>query len=155
MSELMTVAGQLAPWLSAAAGSMGTAVLMTARDRLAQSVVEGGRTFLDAALGRRGEGGGPAPDNVPEVVPDDVGAALAGLSAEQREALETAIGHWLGGGDLSASALRERVAEAAGVRPGATFHTEAHGAHAVAVGQLRDLTVNFGATPRAADDPAH
>ncbi|MBV1937215.1 hypothetical protein KUF83_11675 [Streptomyces sp. BV286] len=141
MSELMTVAGQLVPWLSAAAGSMGTAVLMTARDQVAQSVVQGGRTFLDAALGRRGEG---------DAAPDEANAALAGLSPEQRAALEAAIGHWLQGGDLSASALRERVAEAAAARPDGTFHTEAHGPHSVAVGQVRgDFNMTFGETSRA------
>jgi hypothetical protein len=124
MSELMTAAGQLAPYLSAAAASMGTAVLVSARDRLADSVVQGGRTFLDAVLGR--EGG-------------DAGAreVLARLSGAEREVLEAAVGHWLSGGDLSASALEGWVAKSATLRPGGDFHVTATGTHAVAVGQVQ------------------
>ncbi|MGC5567611.1 hypothetical protein ACPYPG_32855 [Streptomyces sp. FR-108] len=137
MSELMTAAGQLAPYLSAAAASMGTAVLVSARDRLAESVVQGGRTFLDAALGR-GEGG-------------DAGAGdvLARLSGAEREVLEAAVGHWLSGGDLSASALEGWVARTAALRPGGDIHATATGTHAVAVGQVQgDFNVSYPHRPQ-------
>ncbi len=143
MSELMTAAGQLVPCLSAAAASMGTAVLVTARDRLAESVVLGGRTFLDAALGREGDG-------LAAEAADDTGprAALARLSPVEREALEAAVGHWLAGDDLSATALKEWMAKAAELRPGGDTHVTASGRHAVAVGQIRgDLNISFGADP--------
>jgi hypothetical protein len=145
MSELMTAAGQLVPYLSAAAASMGTAVLVTARDRLAESVVLGGRTFLDAALGRRGDG--LAAETAETAGTDDTGAraALARLSPAEREALEAAVGHWLAGDDLSATALKEWMAKAAELRPGGDTHVTASGRHAVAVGQIRgDLNISFG-----------
>ncbi|WP_151478168.1 hypothetical protein [Streptomyces albicerus] len=145
MSELMTAAGHLAPYLSAAAASMGTAVLVTARDRLAESVVQGGRTFLDAALGRRSDGATVADADVagPE-------AALAGLSPADREALETAIGHWLAGEDLSASALKDWMGKAADLRPGGGTHVEANGRHAVAVGRIEgDFNITFGRDPES------
>ncbi|MFC8196732.1 hypothetical protein O1Q96_37895 [Streptomyces sp. Qhu-G9] len=147
MSELMTAAGQLAPYLSAAAASMGTAVLVTARDRLAESVVQGGRTFLDAALGRRADGDGVTPQEEDATGPR---AALAQLSPAEREALEAAVGHWLAGDDLSAAALKEWMAKAAGLRPGGDTHVEANGRHAVAVGQVRgDLNITFGPDPQS------
>ncbi|MFE1796948.1 hypothetical protein ACFW9L_12355 [Streptomyces sp. NPDC059517] len=134
MSELMTAAGQLAPFLSAAAASMGTAVLVTARDRLAESVVQGGRTFLDAALGREGQQGGDT----------GAGGVVARLSGAEREVLEAAVGHWLAGGDLSAPALEGWVAKAAALRPGGGIHVTATGPHAVAVGQVQgDFNLSY------------
>ncbi|BCL27761.1 hypothetical protein ACFFS2_32850 [Streptomyces aurantiacus] len=159
MSELMTAAGQLVPYLSAAAAAMGTAVLVTARDRLAESVVLGGRTFLDAALGRRGDGLATEAEAEAEATEaaDDAGprAALARLSPSEREALEAAVGHWLAGDDLSATALKEWMVKAAELRPGGDTHVTASGRHAVAVGQIRgDLNISFGpdSAPRTQSD---
>ncbi|MCW8097750.1 hypothetical protein [Streptomyces tauricus] len=137
MSELMTAAGQLAPFLSAAAASMGTAVLVTARDRLAESVVQGGRTFLDAVLRREGEQGGDGDDR-------GASAVLARLSGAELEVLEAAVGHWLAGDDLSASALEGWVAKAAALRPGGDIHVTATGSHAVAVGRVQgDFNLSY------------
>ncbi|MDQ0774555.1 hypothetical protein QF026_003021 [Streptomyces aurantiacus] len=150
MSELMTAAGQLVPYLSAAAASMGTAVLVTARDRLAESVVLGGRTFLDAALGHRGDGLATEAEAEAAEAEDDAGprAALARLSPAEREALEAAVGHWLAGDDLSATALKEWMVKAAELRPGGDTHVTASGRHAVAVGHIRgDLNISFGPDP--------
>ncbi|MFH8464735.1 hypothetical protein [Streptomyces sp. NPDC017991] len=144
MSELMTAAGQLAPFLSAAAASMGTAVLVTARDRLAESVVQGGRTFLDAALGRDAEQGGEGERGGGA----GVGGVLARLSGAEREVLEAAVGRWLAGGDLSASALEGWVAKAAALRPGGDIHVTATGRHAVAVGQVQgDFNLSYPPHP--------
>ena len=147
MSELISAVGQLSPYLSAAAASMGTAVLVTARDQLAVSAVRGGRAFLAAALRRRDDTG------------DEDAAAAAtvfeGLGDEERALVEAAVGHWLAGGDLSAAALEAQVTKAAGVGRGGDLHVTARGRHAVAVGRIeRDLTITFGADPRAADVPA-
>ncbi|MFD6285046.1 hypothetical protein [Streptomyces sp. NPDC060205] len=134
MSELMTAAGQLAPYLSAAAASMGTAVLVTVRDRLAESVVQDGRTFLDAVLGREGRQEGEA----------GAGDVLARLSGAEREVLEAAVGHWLAGGDLSAPALEGWVAKTAALWPGGDIHVTATGPHAVAVGRVQgDFNLSY------------
>lgn len=146
MSELISAVGQLSPYLSAAAASMGTAVLVTARDQLAVSAVRGGRAFLAAALRRRDTGDEDAAA---------AATALEGLGDEERALVEAAVGHWLAGGDLSAAALEAQVTKAAGVGRGGDLHVTARGRHAVAVGRIeRDLTITFGADPRAADVPA-
>ena len=146
MSELISAVGQLSPYLSAAAASMGTAVLVTARDQLAVSAVRGGRAFLAAALRRRDTGDEDAAA---------AATALEGLGDEERALVEAAVGHWLAGGDLSAAALEAQVTKAADFGRGGDIHVTAHGRHAVAVGRIeRDFTISFGADPRAADVPA-
>ncbi|WP_326577568.1 hypothetical protein OG250_13450 [Streptomyces sp. NBC_00487] len=150
MSELITAVGQLSPYLSAAAASMGTAVLVTARDQLAVSAVRGGRTFLTAALRRRDGAAGPGDEEA-----SGVAGVLEGLTDDERALLEEAVGRWLAGSDLSAAALEAQVVRAARFGRGGDVHVTAHGKHAMAVGRVeRDLTISFGADPRAADDPA-
>ncbi|MFE4663608.1 hypothetical protein ACFRI7_02120 [Streptomyces sp. NPDC056716] len=148
MTEFMSLAAQLTPYLALAASSMGQAVLDSARTRVADSAVEQGRGFLMRALGRE-RGGGPGEPGEGDVVGEGQGereadAEFAGLVSRlepaDRTALETAIGHWLldPGGDLSQESLLGHLRHAAELaRPGPVTNTaHATGPGAIAIGQV-------------------
>ncbi|MFE2040561.1 hypothetical protein ACFXAZ_06420 [Streptomyces sp. NPDC059477] len=150
MTEFMSLAAQLTPYLALTASSMGQAVLDSAQTRVADSAVEQGRGFLMRALGRErgGEAGGaeegPGEGDAVEAGEGAADAEFAGLVSRlepaDRTALETAIGHWLldPGGGLSQESLLGHIRHTAELtRPG-TFTNTAHatGPGAIAIGQV-------------------
>jgi hypothetical protein len=82
------LAGQMVPFMSAAAAAYGGAVLAKVRDDTADVTVALGRRLLQRVFGARGEGQGP-PEPVLDLVayPED-GDALAALRLAVRKALE-------------------------------------------------------------------
>ncbi|MET7302211.1 hypothetical protein [Embleya sp. NPDC005575] len=128
MSELMTAAAQIVPYVTAAAATMGMQVLASTQDQLADGAVHRGRAFLGRLLPRR--------DDAPERAASDVEPAtraIASLTASDREALELAIGTWLDARDLSASALTRCIEQAARSMSGRGGGAHAYGPGAIAI----------------------
>ncbi|MEW2635158.1 hypothetical protein AB0903_26805 [Streptomyces sp. NPDC048389] len=143
MSELVTAAAVIAPFITSAATSFAGAVVQSAQTAVTDSAVERGRVLLGRVLRRE-------PDDPPETEQDAAAAtAIAELSAEDREVLDTAVGEWLAGrDDLSADSLREHIRIAhqkyhAGDRNSAT----SYGNNSPAIGRLDTATFNYGSQP--------
>lgn len=149
MSELMTVAGQIVPFVSAGAASMGLAVLTSAQTRVAEGAVERGRLYLRELLRRHPAEG--ERDRDPGGEPAAV-VAIRGLSPRDGETLAAAIGDWLSGNDLSESALHDRLTRAVAARRGSdTFHVEASGPGSVAIGR-HEGDIHAGYRPRSGNE---
>ncbi|MGN9790290.1 hypothetical protein ACWGH4_15210 [Streptomyces sp. NPDC054847] len=142
MSELLTAAAVIAPFVSTAATSFAGAVVDSAQTRLADSAVERGRVLLGRVLRRN-------PDDPPETEEDTVAAtAIEQLSADDRQVLEEAIGTWLTTGkDLSAESLRSHIELARRTTHSADrIEVTSHGDGSPAIGKLE--TANFYFNPR-------
>lgn len=138
MSELLVHAGALVPWLTAAAASMGTAMVTSLQTRFADRALDRGEEFLTRALDRR----------TPE---EDASAAhVDALDPAQRQALAEALGQWLADGDLASDALHGHIARAARALPQETYNVTATGPGSVAIGKLEG-TLNAGYRPGAED----
>jgi hypothetical protein len=144
MSELLTAAAFIAPFISTAATSFAGAVAQSAQTAVADSAVERGRVLLGRVL-RRG-----ADDPVP--TEDDTAAATAieELAPDDREILETAVGEWLADGDgLSADSLRRRIRVAhQEYHAGDRINVTTHGDGSPAIGKLDTATFNYNPPPR-------
>ncbi|MFF0201328.1 hypothetical protein [Streptomyces sp. NPDC005017] len=151
MSELLTAAAVIAPFVSAAATSMAGALVDSARTRLADSAVERGRQLLDRALRRTDDDAAPTEGESDAALSEgdsDAVRAIEALSPADREVLETAIGRWLSdSGDLSARSLEREIIAA---RPaGDQFHVSSHGDNSPAIGRLDSANFYFNARPDA------
>ncbi|MEV6962196.1 hypothetical protein AB0M97_23995 [Streptomyces sp. NPDC051207] len=147
MSELLTAAAVIAPFVSTAATSFAGAVVQSAQTRLADSAVERGRVLLGRVL-RRNE------DDPPETEQDTAAAAaIARLSAQEREILEAAIGTWLtSGDDLSAQSLRRQIELAHRTTHSADrIEVTSHGDGSPAIGKLESATFYFNPRPGRGD----
>lgn len=142
MSELLTAAAVIAPFVSTAATSFAGAVVESAQTRLADSAVERGRVLLGRVLRRDAE-------DPPETEQDAAATtAIEGLSGEDREVLEGAIGEWLADGDdLSAESLRTHIRLAHRTyRSADRIQVTSHGDGSPAIGKLD--TANFYFNPK-------
>ncbi|QTE03080.1 hypothetical protein [Streptomyces cyanogenus] len=135
MSDLLATAAVIAPFVSAAAASMGDALVDSARTRLADGAVERGRQLLDRALHR-------GADEQPTEQDSDAVRAIEALSPDEREVLERVIGRWLSDGDdLSARSLERRIIEA---RPaGNQSHVATYGNNSPAFHKAEQVTFNY------------
>ncbi|WP_406501136.1 hypothetical protein OHA04_14300 [Streptomyces sp. NBC_01590] len=141
MSELFNVAGQLIPYVS----GFGASVLATAQSRAAESVVERGRLLIDRVVFRRGDDPTDGIEDSPER--QALAGALEGLPEADRIRLTEAVGLWLESGARGQDALWAVLRGPAGTE----FRTEAHGTHAVAIGQnIGDI--NIGRAPGEGGD---
>ncbi|MPY51331.1 hypothetical protein [Streptomyces acidicola] len=138
MSDLMSLAAQLAPYLTLAASSMGQAVIDSAQSRVADSTVERGRSFLMRVLGRETDRLGAEEGRSGAAT--EIAGLVESLDRAHRNALETAIGHWLldhESGLTEESLLRHIKRGAALAQPGSVTNTaHATGPGAIAVGQV-------------------
>jgi hypothetical protein len=142
MSELLTAAAVIAPFVSTAATSFAGAVVQSAQSRLADGAVERGRVLLGRVLRRN-------PDDPPCTEQDAAAAtAVEQLSAEDRQILEAAIGTWLTtGNDLSAESLRSHIELAhRTTRSADRIEVTTHGDGSPAIGKME--TANFYFNPR-------
>lgn len=143
MSELMTAAAVIAPFISTAATSFAGAVVQSAQTAVADSAVERGRVLLGRVL-RRGAG------DPPETEEDAAAATAIGeLSPDDREILETAVGEWLAGGhDLSEQSLRTRIRIAhQEYHAGDRINVTSYGDGSPAIGKLDTATFNYNPRP--------
>jgi len=125
-SDVATIATEMTPYITAAVGAYGGAVLAKVRDDAADATVGLGRRLLQKVFGRHGEAE-PLPVVLAELVDDpDDGDALAACRMEIRRALTA--------DPALAAAVREMLAGAGGV----TQHVHA-GRDAYVAG--RDQTV--------------
>ncbi|MEU0083332.1 hypothetical protein [Streptomyces sp. NPDC006274] len=143
MSELLTAAAVIAPFISTAAMSFAGAVAQSAQTAVADSAVERGRVLLGRVL-RRG------PDDPPPTE-DDAAAAAAveELAPDDREILETAVGEWLADGDdLSADSLRAHIRVAhQEYHAGDRINVTTYGDGSPAIGKLDTATFNYNPRP--------
>ncbi|NWF30259.1 hypothetical protein HW130_29060 [Streptomyces sp. PKU-EA00015] len=142
MSELLTAAAVIVPFVSSAATSFAGAVVDSAQSRLADSAVERGRVLLGRVLHR-------GADDPPRTEQDAVAAAtIEELSPDDREILEGAIGEWMtDGDDLSARSLRTQIEIAhREYHAGDRIQVTSHGDGSPAIGKLD--TANFYFNPR-------
>lgn len=141
MSELMTAAAVIAPFISTAATSFAGAVVQSAQTALADNAVERGRVLLGRVLRRDA-------DDPPETGQDAAAAtAIEELPPDEREMLETAVGEWLAdGNDLSAESLHRhiRIAHHAGDR----IDVRTYGDGSPAIGRLDTATFNYNPQPK-------
>ncbi|WP_173264667.1 hypothetical protein [Streptomyces pacificus] len=144
MSDLLSTAAVIAPFISAAAASMAGALVDSAQTRLTDGVVERGRQLLDKALQR-------GADELPTEQDSDAVRAIEALSPDEREVLERVIGQWLSDdNDLSAQSLMSRIIKA---RPaGAQFHVATYGNNSQAIGEVAEATFNFNTTSEKDSD---
>lgn len=146
MSELVTAAAVIAPFISTAAASFTGAVIESAQTRIADSTVDRGQRFLARLLNRRAE----VPPQTPQTPQEtDAIAAIERLDGEDRQILAAAVGKWLDEeGDLSAEALSRHIERAHETHhhSGDTFHVTSHGEGAPAIGEIH--TANFTYNPR-------
>ena len=85
--EVATLAAEMTPYVSAAVGAYGGAVLAKVRDEAADATVGLGRRLLQRVFGPRGEGE-PLPDPLGSLAADpDDGDALAAVRLAIRQAL--------------------------------------------------------------------
>ncbi|MFI5901538.1 hypothetical protein [Streptomyces cyaneofuscatus] len=143
MSDLLAAAAVIAPFVSTAAASMAGAVIDSARDRLADSAVEGGRRLLGAALRLHDDDLDRSEENV------DAVSAIEQLSQEQRQILENAIGTWLAdGGELDAPSLSHSIRAADRAhRAGDLTHVTSYGNNSPAIGRIESATFTFHREP--------
>ncbi|MEW1629110.1 hypothetical protein [Streptomyces sp. NPDC089173] len=143
MSELLAAAAVIAPFVSTAAASMAGAVVDSARDRLADSAVEGGRRLLGAVLRRHDDDLDRAEEDV------DAVSAIEQLSDQQRHILENAIGVWLAaGGELDARSLSRSIEDADRAhRAGDLTHVTSYGPNSPAIGRIDTATFTFHRDP--------
>ncbi|MBT2392114.1 hypothetical protein J7E87_22455 [Streptomyces sp. ISL-1] len=142
MSELVTAAAVIAPFISTAAASFTGAVVESAQTRIADSAVDRGQRFLARLLNR----GADDPPQTPQET--DAVAVIERLEGEDRKILAAAVGKWLvEEGDLSAEALSRHIERAHETyHSGDTFHVTSHGEGAAAIGKVH--TANFTYNPR-------
>jgi hypothetical protein len=86
-SELAVLVGQVSPYVSAAVGAYGGAVLAKANDQAASATVGLGRRILQRVFGTRAAGDVPAPVADLAASPDDADLQAA-LRVAIRKALE-------------------------------------------------------------------
>ncbi|MFD3972653.1 hypothetical protein [Streptomyces cyaneofuscatus] len=143
MSDLLAAAAVIAPFVSTAAAAMAGAVVDSARDRLADSAVEGGRRLLGAALRRHDDDLDRSEEDV------DAVSAIEQLSQEQRQILENAIGTWLAdGGELDAPSLSHSISAAdRAYRAGDLTHVTSYGNNSPAIGRIESATFTFHREP--------
>ena len=144
MSELMTAAAVIAPFISTAATSFAGAVVQSAQTAVADSAVERGRVLLGRVL-RRGA------DDPPETEQDAAAATvIEELSPGDREILETAVGEWLADGDdLSAASLRTHIRIAhQEYHAGDRINVTTYGDGSPAIGKLDAATFNYNPQPK-------
>lgn len=103
MSDLATVSAEIAPYLVVAANSLGTTVLTTAQQRLADHTVTAGEGFFRRLLRRGAPGGEEAPLGggteplLDADRADALDALLARLDDRERQLLAAAVADWLAG----------------------------------------------------------
>jgi hypothetical protein len=105
--DLALLAGEISPYVTAAVGSYGGAVLAAARDQAADATVGLGRRMLQRIFGVRDSG------DVPQAV-----AELAAAPADQdlQAALRVEIRRILGADGRLADELREMMASGAAIQ---------------------------------------
>ncbi|MFI6207400.1 hypothetical protein ACIBAI_13490 [Streptomyces sp. NPDC051041] len=144
MTDLMTLAAQVAPYLTLAAASMGQSFLTSVQTRITDNAVDRGRLFLERAL-RREEAEQHRAEEGADVPARQVQDLIEGLSAADRAVLEAALGQWLTdpesrdhAGRPTVAALERHIREqAAPVQSGPVFFSvQATGPGAQAIGQV-------------------
>ncbi|MBB6547931.1 hypothetical protein [Nonomuraea rubra] len=134
-AELATLVGELSPYVTAAVGAYGAAVLVRAREEAADVTVAWGRRMLQRIFGVRSEG-----DELPEAV---VELAQAPDDPDLQAALRVQIRRLLAADEELVAQLRAMVAEArAGT--GGTVTVTASGERSVAIGRDNSGTIITG-----------
>lgn len=141
----MAAANDIVPYVSTAATSFAAGVVESARNRLADSVVERGRALLDRLLH-------PRPEDPPQGPRAHVAVtAVENLSTDDRLVLEAAVGEWMSAReDLSADTLRHRIRVAHDAYSSSdTYNVSSHGANSPAIGRISQATMTFGRAERS------
>jgi hypothetical protein len=99
-SELATLASDISPYVTAAIGAYGAAVLSTARDQAADATVGLGRRFLQRIFGRR------LPEETPSAVTE---LAASPDDLDLQAALRVAIRHALAADPELVADLRQQL----------------------------------------------
>ncbi|MEY9489563.1 hypothetical protein RKD26_005357 [Streptomyces calvus] len=145
MSELLTVANTIAPVITTAAAGFAGAVVQSAQNQAADSVVQRGRALVGRLLERRPED------------PQDTGTAdaverIRELSPEDRRVLDAAVGKWLDerSADLRAVIEREaREERASAARVADSINVHVHGEGSAGFGYVHHLGgLRLGGRPR-------
>jgi hypothetical protein len=130
------LAAQISPYLTAAVGAYGGAVLADVRDQAASATVALGRRILRRIFGHRDQ------DDLPVAVAELVAAPQDG---DLQAALRAEIRRALAADDGLVLELREMLADA----PAITVNGTAQGARSVAAGTIIGPVFNGDAYPRA------
>ncbi|GGS33789.1 hypothetical protein AB0E75_33160 [Streptomyces griseoviridis] len=112
MSELLTAAQTIAPVITTAAAGFAGAVVQSAQNQAADSVVQRGRALVGRLLERR-------PEEPRDAGTDEAVEHIRALSEDERLALDRAVGTWLDARSAGRSAdLRTLIEdEARAARP--------------------------------------
>lgn len=140
MSELLSQAAQLGPYLATALTALGQSVLAAAQNGVADEIAGRGRTMLAGVLDRQ--------PGTPEA------EAIRGLSPAEQTVLATALAEWYDApdGDRSAAALTAHIMRAA-VLTGSVTNTGTGGSGGgPGIGQIIG-NVQFGRVRGRGDRP--
>ncbi|WP_275463434.1 hypothetical protein [Streptomyces noursei] len=158
MSDLATVSAEIAPYLALAANSLGTSVLTTAQDRLADRTVTAGEGFFRRLLHRRDDSLGDGAADRPHLDTDRADALdrlLATLDDHDRRLLADALTAWLRSpaGDRDAAGFRHHVDRlTAPTGPRIVHNTPtATGQGSIAAGEIHG-NITMGGSPQPRDD---
>ncbi|MFB4265146.1 hypothetical protein [Nonomuraea sp. GTA35] len=136
-AELATLVGELSPYVTAAVGAYGAAVLARAHEEVADVTVGWGRRMLQQIFGVR-----PDEDEVPETV---IELAQAPDDPDLQAALRVQIRRVLAADEELAARLRAMLAEARAETAGTgTATVTASGERSVAIGRDNSGTIVTG-----------
>ncbi|UQA93607.1 hypothetical protein [Streptomyces halobius] len=161
MSDLATVSAEIAPYLALAANSLGTSVITTAQQRLAEHTVTAGEGFFRRLLHRdsadddgTGTGGSTTQPLLDAQRADALDELLARLDDQERRLLSAAVTAWLHGpaNQRDASHLVEHVARLASSAGVTTVHNTptATGQGSIAAVEIHG-DIHMGGSGRAQD----
>ncbi|MFI7103362.1 hypothetical protein ACIBK8_28905 [Streptomyces sp. NPDC050161] len=162
MSDLATVSAEVAPFLALAANSLGSTVLSTAQQRIADRTVTAGEGFFRRLLRRdsdggdqdRGSIGGGTEPLLDTRTADTLDGLLARLDDRDRQLLSDAITAWLAepADRREASHLLEHVAQRSAPAPVQIInnHPTANGAHSLAAVEIHG-DIHLGGGGRTQD----
>ncbi|ARF56924.1 hypothetical protein [Streptomyces gilvosporeus] len=161
MSDLVTVSAEIAPYLTLAANSLGTAVIAAAQQRIAERTVTAGEGFFRRLLhGRDGLGDGGQRDGRPGTGADGpvldarradaLDRLLADLGDEDRRLLSDAVTAWLRepADRRDAPRLREHVAQLA---PRGSTTVINYGSGGIAAGEIGTIYMGGAGTSGPGD----